>query len=84
MTDEKPEKEEEVTPKGAVEVNEEDLDQAAGGVESWSQPADTSVKIDFSAQKAAPADPSIGLLTPQDLAGAGPGAGPHVAPEKKG
>ena len=32
MTDKKPEKEEEVTPKGAVEVNEKDLDQAAGGV----------------------------------------------------
>lgn len=32
MADEKPGKEEEVTPKGAVEVDEKDLDQAAGGL----------------------------------------------------
>ena len=31
MSDEQPDKENEVTPEGAVEVNEEDLDQAAGG-----------------------------------------------------
>jgi hypothetical protein len=32
MSNEQPEKQNEVTPKGAVEVSEEDLDQAAGGV----------------------------------------------------
>ena len=32
MTDEHPKQEGDVTPKGAVEVSEEDLDQAAGGV----------------------------------------------------
>lgn len=31
MADQKPGKEEEVTPDGAVEVDESDLDQAAGG-----------------------------------------------------
>ena len=32
MSEKKPDKAEEVTSKGAVEVNEEDLDKAAGGV----------------------------------------------------
>ena len=32
MSNEQPDKQNEVTPKGAVEVSEEDLDQAAGGV----------------------------------------------------
>ena len=31
MADEQPGKDEDVTPKGAVEVDESDLDQAAGG-----------------------------------------------------
>ena len=82
MANEQPNKEEDVTPKGAVEVNEEDLDQAAGGVLiGLNQPADKSVdsfsinysKIELTGQK----------VTPNNLTGAGPGAGPHVAPEKK-
>lgn len=78
MTDKKREKETEVTPKGAVEVDEQDLDQAAGGVLiGLSQPADSFSlnysKIDVSGQKVSPT-----LVT-----GAGPGAGPHVVPEKK-
>ena len=69
MADENPEKEEEVTPKGAVEVDEEDLDKAAGGVSSggdyvereaanWNGP----VTLDQAAQKSVPQDSSIGLL----------------------
>ena len=78
MADEQPEKEEEVTPKGAVEIDEETLDQAAGGIIIINNsPADNVSlnysKIEFAAQKVAP----------NNLAGAGPGAGPHVAPEKK-
>ena len=41
MTDQKPDKENEAEPKGAVEVDETDLDQAAGGVLiGLSQPAE--------------------------------------------
>ena len=66
MTDEQPNNDNEVTPKGAVEVNEEDLDQAAGGLSlNYS-------KIEYKqvGQKASPS-----LVT-----GAGPGGGPHVEP----
>ena len=78
MADEQPKKEKEVTPQGAVEMTEEDLDQAAGGIIIINnQPADNVSlnysKIEFAGQKVAP----------NNLAGAGPGAGPHVAPEKK-
>ena len=57
MTDEQPDKETEVTPEGAVEVNEEDLDQASGGAAYLKMPVDqlklnpggeVSVKIDKS------------------------------------
>ena len=66
MADEQPEKETEVTSKGAVEIDEEDLDQAAGGVLiGLNQPAakpEESLslnynKIEFAAQKVAPSDP---------------------------
>ena len=43
-----PRKQDETTPKGAVEVNESDLDQAAGGVSF------NFNKLEFSAQKVAP------------------------------
>jgi hypothetical protein len=33
MTDQKPDQEKQITPQGAVEVDEKDLDQAAGGSE---------------------------------------------------
>jgi hypothetical protein len=39
--------ENDVTPEGAVEVNEEDLDQASGGAIYMKTPADTSLKIDY-------------------------------------
>jgi hypothetical protein len=69
MTDEKPNNDNEVTPKGAVEIEESDLDKASGGVSSggdynekasadWQGP----VTLDKAAQKVAPADASIGLL----------------------
>ena len=51
MTDKKPDQEQEATPKGAVEVDEEQLDEAAGGISSYSAPTDSealkTVKIDF-------------------------------------
>jgi hypothetical protein len=58
MTHKKPEQEKEVTPKGAVEVDEEKLDQASGGLESFSRTY-SKIEID-SAQKVAPSD----ALTP--------------------
>ena len=66
MADEQPDKENEVTPKGAVEVNEEDLDQAAGGAAEV--PMDqvslnySKIVFDTSTQRLAPQDASIGLL----------------------
>ncbi len=78
MADEQPEKETEVTPKGAVEIDEETLDQAAGGIIIInSTPADSLSlnfsKIEYAAQKVAP----------QNLTDFGPAVGRHVAPEKK-
>ena len=40
MTDQA-KREDEVTPAGAVEVDETELDQAAGGISGYSQPAET-------------------------------------------
>ena len=40
MADEKPNKENEVTPEGAVEIKEEDLDQASGGAGFLKVPVD--------------------------------------------
>ena len=66
MTDQQPDKENEVTPEGAVEVNEEDLDQAAGGASGipMEQVSLNYSKIvfDTSTQRVAPQDASIGLL----------------------
>ena len=51
MTNEKAGQEKQITPKGAVEVDEEQLDEAAGGISSYSAPTDSealkTVKIDF-------------------------------------
>ncbi len=69
MADEQPEQEKEVTPKGAVEVDEKDLDKAEGGF-----------SINFT--KTATTDPLVQKVAPTDVL-AGPGAGPHVVPEKK-
>ena len=38
-------KENEVTPEGAVEVDESDLDKAAGGISSYSKPTDQQLKL---------------------------------------
>ena len=71
MADEQPNKEDEVTPKGAVEVDESDLDQAAGGSLNYSK-----IQYDLAGQK-------VQKVAPTDVTGAGPGAGPHVAPQQK-
>ena len=78
MTDEQPKSANEVTPEGAVEVNEEDLDQASGGSLNFTKPATQNIsmnfnKLELTGQKVAPTD----------IVGAGPGGGPHVMPEKK-
>ena len=79
MSDE-PKNEGEVTPEGAVEVNESDLDQAAGGVLiGLLQPAD-NVSINYNKIDTNLAGQKVAPTT--DLAGAGPGGGP-IAPEKK-
>lgn len=58
-----PKNDNEVTPKGAVEVDEKDLDKAAGGMSSGGDYNQTVATPDTQAgQKSAPADPSIGLL----------------------
>ena len=65
MTEQKPDKENETTAKGAVEVDEKDLDQAAGGVLiGLLQPADSFslnyAKVEFlQAQKVTPQSPAL-------------------------
>ena len=73
MAEDKRENEEEVTPKGAVEVDEKDLDQAAGGMSSGGDlPTDsvslnyTKIEFDKASQTTVPQDPSIGLLKEAD------------------
>ena len=79
MTDAQPKNDNEVTQQGAVEVNEEDLEQASGGISSYSKPTD-SFSLNYSKIETNLAGQKV---TPTDIAGAGPGAGPHVLPEKK-
>jgi hypothetical protein len=61
MTDQKPDQEKEATPKGAVEVDEKDLDKASGGaaVDYFKPPAGTLTSPDLK-------DPT-GTLTSPDL-----------------
>ena len=61
MTDKKPDQEQEVPPKGVVEVDEKDLDEAEGGISSYSVPTDSfslnftrNVTTDPLTQKVAP------------------------------
>ncbi len=74
MADEQPEKETEVTPKGAVEVDEKDLDNAEGGISSYSTPTDSSLNFTKPATLQQKVTPTYDL--------AGPGSGPHVVPGK--
>jgi hypothetical protein len=46
MTDKKPDQEKQVTPEGAVEVDEKDLEQAAGGSLNFTRPTE-SLSINF-------------------------------------
>jgi hypothetical protein len=64
MTNEKAEQEKDVTPKGAVEVNEEQLDDAAGGaiLNTALAGEGKSVKIDF-CKSDEPADLTISDAT---------------------
>jgi hypothetical protein len=59
MTDKKPDQEKQVTPEGAVEVNEKDLEQAAGGAILGTSLAGEgkSVKIDFCKSDIGATDP---------------------------
>lgn len=76
MADEQPDKETAVTPKGAVEVDEKDLDQAAGGAVDAFRPTG-DVSLNYSKT-----DPLVQKVAPTDVL-ADPGSGPHVAPERK-
>ena len=65
MQEDEKRNENEVTPKGAVEVDEKALDQAAGGMSSggdYNENVASGAPDTQAGQKAAPADPSIGLL----------------------
>ena len=79
MADEQPKNDDEVTQEGAVEVNEEDLDQASGGL-NFTKPTD-NVSFNYAKIDTNLADQKVSPTV--DLTGAGPGGGPHVAPEKK-
>lgn len=61
MTNEQPDQENPVTPKGAVEVDEEKLDEAAGGSLNFGQ--GKTVKIDFCKTDPAVDDPTDATFT---------------------
>lgn len=63
MTDKKPDEESEVTPKGAVEVKEEELDKAAGGISGYSAPSDP-YSINFA--KTLTSDPLVQKVAPTE------------------
>lgn len=75
MAKEQPKQDDESTAKGAVEVDESDLDQLAGGamVDKSSPPLDYR-ESDFALKES---------TAQGNIAASGPGAGPHVTPEKK-
>ena len=79
MNDDQPKNEESVTPKGAVEVSEEDLDQASGGYPNESVSLNFA-KVEYTGQKVKPQDLAGG--GGPHIAGAGPGAGPHITQKK--
>ena len=78
MSEQKPDKAKDAAPKAAVEVDEKDLDQAAGGVLiGLLQPADKpteSISLNYSKIETA-------LKPTYDLSSGIPG--PHVTPENK-
>lgn len=57
--DEKKQDETEVTPEGAVEVKEEDLDQAAGGAVDAFRPTGDRLVENPTSPTLAPSDPSL-------------------------
>ena len=70
MANEQPNQKNEASSKGATEINEQDLDRAAGGAPIYMErPADegalstTDASLDKAGQKSVPQDPSIGLLS---------------------
>ena len=85
MADDQPDKETAVTPKGAVEVDEKDLDQAAGGVSSGGDLPTESISLNYSKDGGPGATPtSSPTASPLSVSkDGGPGAlGPIDVPEK--
>jgi hypothetical protein len=73
MSDKKPDKAKQVTPKGAVEVDEKDLDQAAGGVLIGLNQPSENISINYGKIETNLQKPTYDLSS----------GGPHVAPVKK-
>jgi hypothetical protein len=73
MAHQQPDKDTEVTPKGAVEMKEEDLDQASGGAQD----------IHFLKLRGYDLAPPPDTLGDKKIAPDVGGGGPHVTPEKK-
>ena len=85
MTDEKPDHESDAKPEGAVEVDEKDLDQAAGGVSSGGDLPTESISLNYSKDGGPGATPtSSPIAAPLNVSkDGGPGAlGPIDVPEK--
>ena len=85
MAEDKRENEQEVTPKGAVEVDEKDLDQAAGGMSSGGDLPTESISLNYSKDGGPGAMPtSSPTASPLNVSkDGGPGAlGPIDVPEK--
>ena len=60
MSDKKPEKDKQVTPEGAVEIEEEQLDQASGGLEEVTLNYSKMLQYD---PTTAPSDPTVSEAT---------------------
>ena len=75
MAEEQPKKDDEPTAKGAVEVDENALDQLAGGaIADRSSPPLDYRESDFALKES---------TAQGNIVASGPGAGPHLTPEKK-
>ena len=85
MTDKKPDNESDAKPVGAVEVDEKDLDRAAGGVSSGGDLPTESISLNYSKDGGPGAMPtSSPTASPLSVSkDGGPGAlGPIEVPEK--